>query len=47
MFSEEQAKAMLHHIAITLANVQESKSEHHDKIIVLFQSLANKMQNEM
>lgn len=39
--TEEQAKSMLHDIATTLANVNEDKAEHHDKIVDLFKNLSN------
>lgn len=39
--TEEQAKSMLHDISTTLANVQEDKAKHHDKIVDLFKNLSN------
>lgn len=39
--TEEQVKSMLHDIATTLANVNEDKTVHHDKIVDLFKNLSS------
>lgn len=38
---EEEVKSILHDIATILANMNEDKAEHPDKIVSLFKNLSN------